>query len=210
MGMKVYIVGGMFAYGNMFERNGFEVVRDIFEADVLCFTGGPDVHPSLYGEARCLRTYSNKLRDDDDTDAYEYGLSKGLSMVGICRGAQFLNVMAGGKLWQDVDHHLITGTHPVTDTVTGITYACSSTHHQMMRPSTEGTIIGVASGSTYRTNSIGGITEVWQTGSQVDVEVVTYLDLNILCFQPHPELGGIDSPCSDYFFILLKRELEIY
>lgn len=51
-------------------------------------------------------------------------------MVGICRGAQFLNVMAGGKMIQHVEGHAIHGTHEivVTDVYGGVKLIKSPLH----------------------------------------------------------------------------------
>src|SRR3546814_14796091 len=54
----------------------------------------------------------------------------GIPMLGVCRGAQFLNVMPGGKLYQDVDNHV--GDHPIYDPQNKrVIPNVSSIHHQM-------------------------------------------------------------------------------
>jgi len=54
-------------------------------------------------------------------------------MVGICRGSQFLTVMSGGRLFQDVSGHAIMGTHLIKFK-DGSSLGITSTHHQMMNP----------------------------------------------------------------------------
>lgn len=46
--------------------------------------------------------------------------------------AQFLCVMNGGKLVQDISGHALYGTHEITDGV--VRYDITSTHHQMQYP----------------------------------------------------------------------------
>jgi putative glutamine amidotransferase len=69
----------------------------------LCLSGGPDVSPSLYGEAPSVET----RRVSTDLDAFELRLTSaaehhGLPILAICRGAQLLNVSRGGTLHQHV------------------------------------------------------------------------------------------------------------
>ena len=53
----------------------------------------------------------------------------GISIIGVCRGAQFLCAFAGGKLIQHMTGH--HGDHSIT-TVDGRVYQSSSDHHQLM------------------------------------------------------------------------------
>lgn len=204
----VAIVDGSYLYSSMFVQEGFQAVFSFKEADFVCFTGGPDVSPHLYGEQVSLKTRQSSYRDEREKEIFDLCLAHGTPMVGICRGAQFLNVMCGGKMWQDVDGHTIGGTHSVKDLVDGKEYRCTSTHHQMMRPSSEATIIALADESTSKMHMNGPVADWYKSEEGQDVEVVTYPEQNVLCFQPHPEMYGNES-CTEYFFKLLERELEI-
>jgi putative glutamine amidotransferase len=69
--------------------------------DGLVITGGRDVDPATYGQQRHPKT------DEPvgDRDAFEFALvseavRRGLPVLGICRGAQVLNVALGGTLHQ--------------------------------------------------------------------------------------------------------------
>lgn len=71
--------------------------------DGLLLTGGPDVDPILYGE----EPHPSLGRVDPLRDAFEMALtkealSKGMPILGICRGLQVLNVVVGGSLHQDI------------------------------------------------------------------------------------------------------------
>ncbi|MGL4751627.1 MAG: gamma-glutamyl-gamma-aminobutyrate hydrolase family protein [Aeromonadaceae bacterium] len=205
---NVYVVLDGFAVGAMFENNGFTVVQDITEADIVCFTGGEDVHPSYYGEEN-VASYTNINRDKFEIGILEKCKELDIPMVGICRGGQFLNVMAGGKMWQDVDNHGIGGTHGVLlrDEETGEEeiIQCSSTHHQMMRAGPDSEVIGVATParSTYKTNADGTI----HHHLGVDTEIVVHPKINALSFQPHPEFFQPDHECQQLFFRLIKKYL---
>ncbi|MGH3563524.1 MAG: gamma-glutamyl-gamma-aminobutyrate hydrolase family protein, partial [Mycobacterium sp.] len=67
----------------------------------LVVTGGKDVDPAAYGQVRHPATDEPAC----DRDAWEFALlaaalGRGLPVLGICRGAQVLNVALGGTLHQ--------------------------------------------------------------------------------------------------------------
>jgi gamma-glutamyl-gamma-aminobutyrate hydrolase PuuD len=133
---KVFVVGGGIYYA-VFLRD-YELVNNPKDADIVIFTGGEDVDPSLYNELRHPSTYSNIDRDKKELEAFKICAALDTKLViGICRGAQFLCVANGGKLVQDVENHSITSTHPLIpteNTVDKKVYQITSTHHQMQYP----------------------------------------------------------------------------
>ena len=71
--------------------------------DGILFTGGHDVDPALYQEEKleqCGEICSE--RDEMEKRMFHMGLGKDMPMLGICRGIQFINVMCGGSLYQDL------------------------------------------------------------------------------------------------------------
>jgi putative glutamine amidotransferase len=69
--------------------------------DGLVITGGKDVDPALYGQSAHPKTDEPRR----DREAWEFALlrealRRGLPILGICRGAQVLNVALGGTLHQ--------------------------------------------------------------------------------------------------------------
>ena len=70
----------------------------------LLLTGGPDVDPALYGEARHPETEEpDRERDDIETELLCEALERDLPLLAICRGLQLLNVFHGGDLVQHLD-----------------------------------------------------------------------------------------------------------
>lgn len=203
--MKVLIINGNSQYSTMFREEGWGIVETLREADLVQFTGGEDVSPSLYGEQVHPRTGHNPRRDKFEMEVFKEALDMGIPMAGICRGGQFLNVMCGGKMWQHVDGHAIYGTHACIDMITGEQVQVTSTHHQMMLAGALGNVIGRAYESTYAQYMDGDA--VRETTLNSDTEVVHYPDHKVLCFQPHPEYGV--TSCKDYYFRLLGRHLEL-
>lgn len=203
---KVLIIEGNGSYKRMFLERGYEVVMNIEEADLIQFTGGQDVSPFLYGQPVHKTTYSDPRRDLVESGYYAWALRLGKPMAGICRGGQFLNVMNGGAMYQDVDSHGIRGTHKCFDGVTKEWHDVTSTHHQMMKPGIAGNIIAHGDEATDVIDFNGA--EFINIGSVNSVEVVHYKNTKSLCFQPHPEFDGAQST-SDYYFELLGRYLGV-
>lgn len=207
---KVYVHGpGKFEYMRMFAERGL-IGADIDDADIVCWTGGADVDPSLYGEKNALYKghYMSGIDPDrDEIDARVFGYASDKFKVGICRGGQFLNVMNGGKMWQHVDKHA-GAPHDLIDTVTSEVVRVTSTHHQMMRPAPDGLILAHARESSFKLADL----DEWRIEHDhvskpeelLDVEVVWYEESKSLCFQPHPEHRN-HKPCTDYFFNLMER-----
>lgn len=199
--LRVLVVGGGFQYLKMFFDAGLKGATSVDDADIICFTGGEDVDPALYGEKAIPETYFNTRRDEVESRIYGEAVGLRKPMVGICRGAQFLNVMNGGKLWQDVNAHL--GAHTVLDVRTGeYVDRMTSTHHQMMRPADDGEVLAVASLSTSKKcDGEHLLTDAPVENS--DVEVVWYPASMCLCFQPHPEFSH--GNCRNYFLDLFDQ-----
>lgn len=70
--------------------------------DALVIGGGDDIHPESYGLSS-----ENKARYDPQRDSFELemlrrALDARIPVLGICRGAQLLNIAHGGTLYQDI------------------------------------------------------------------------------------------------------------
>ncbi len=71
--------------------------------DGIVFTGGEDITPGWYGEEVLNETVeSNIVRDRSDSLLARAALAAGKPILGICRGAQLINVVLGGSLYQDL------------------------------------------------------------------------------------------------------------
>jgi putative glutamine amidotransferase len=73
------------------------------EIDGLLLTGGGDVDPALYGEHRHASVDDAEPgRDEFELDLARRAMTGEVPLLAICRGAQVLNVAAGGTLVQDI------------------------------------------------------------------------------------------------------------
>lgn len=198
----VYIQGPAFYLptARVFKDNGYSIVDSIEESDIVVLTGGGDISPKWYGQEPIPGTYYSDGRDRVDHDAIMRGHKLGKFMVGLCRGAQFLNVTINdGGMFQDVDGHT-NGYHTVRDHVTEkVLPDIITVHHQMMIPSEEAVIVATANESTVRRDDKGLHIET----DHDDPEVLWYPGTRSLLFQGHPEFGH--PPTTRYFFELMDR-----
>ncbi len=71
--------------------------------DGFLFTGGEDVDPSFYGEAKQHENvHEDRARDEFEFALLDRALARRLPILGICRGVQMINVGFGGSLYQDM------------------------------------------------------------------------------------------------------------
>jgi len=69
--------------------------------DGLVVTGGRDVDPARYGqEPEALTDEPDSLRDATEATLLSVAIEDNFPFLGICRGAQLLNVVLGGTLIQ--------------------------------------------------------------------------------------------------------------
>lgn len=198
----VLVVGNNSQVQSLFRSNGYVVLHDfptaISKPDIVCFTGGEDINPSLYGEARITGTSFNIDRDARELEAFEK--YKNLPKIGICRGAQLLTVLSGGSLFQDVDGH--RGSHPMVDLLfSREDIITTSVHHQMMIPPKDAYVLAMAKKATQFRSGTD------RKKPEYDPEVVWIPKTKSLCIQGHPEYGGYKSegsPFKDYFFSLIE------
>jgi putative glutamine amidotransferase len=89
--------------------------------DGICLSGGPDLDPKAYG----ARRHHEVGPTEPALDAFELALAReadrrGTPLLGVCRGAQTLNVARGGTLHQHVERHRQSEVPTVTTHAIGI------------------------------------------------------------------------------------------
>lgn len=217
---KILILGGGEQYVRLFETLGAvthvnlpanhkageeTVIRYLDDTDLVVFTGGSDVDPSLYNQRPHITTTPFKSRDLFELAVYQAAAKLAIPMVGICRGAQFLTVMNNGSLYQNVSghnyNHTVKALHPLSNGKGAAVkpkmteFRVSSTHHQMMNPfnlpSDEFIVIG-ASSNTLSQSYI----DMDENGKSrhnkppVEPEIVYYPYTSCIAIQGHPEFDA--------------------
>ncbi|MCM1117878.1 MAG: gamma-glutamyl-gamma-aminobutyrate hydrolase family protein [bacterium] len=149
--MKIGIVGKKKDTGNYeaFMRNHqIEYltslsISELGSCDSLLFPGGGDITPAFFGELdRGSRSIDTEL-DILQLQALEYGVQRGIPILGICKGMQIINVGLGGSIIQDLPTagiHRYQGADQYHEAVNlpdsfiaelyGETMVVNSAHHQ--------------------------------------------------------------------------------
>jgi putative glutamine amidotransferase len=74
--------------------------------DGVVLQGGADISPRAYGEEPLRPEWAgDPLRDRFEIELVQACVAAGKPVLGICRGAQMINVALGGSLHQDVAGH---------------------------------------------------------------------------------------------------------
>jgi putative glutamine amidotransferase len=195
------------SYGTVFEQFGQVthelelLLEDPQSLSLIVLTGGEDVDPSLYGEDELRQCYTNPYRDRVEQAVYAVATKYKIPMFGICRGAQFLCVMTGGKMVQHcLGHH---DDHVMT-TKDGRSFSVSSSHHQMMIPAKDCPIIAWAEPKLSKIY-LGGNGEV--ANYNKEVEAVEFPSVKAIGVQYHPEVMSEDSEGFKYFQELVRSLL---
>lgn len=199
--------GGLESTSFYMKLKGFGQVKTPEEADIIIFNGGADIGTEIYGEVPVMDRIPLMPSNRDRKEIAIFEQFKGKKfMFGICRGAQLLNCLNGGTLWQHVDNHGYD--HLIADLDTKKTYFATSTHHQMMRPNKSAAkIVAVASESTVKLASVPGTVRATKRDSIIngeDMEIIWYKDTRSLCIQGHPEYVP-SSPFANYCTELLNK-----
>lgn len=207
--MLVSIIQGGISYEKMFVGNGWDIehitqYKQVNRlTDLILFTGGSDLSPSLYGQRPHPKTYvSDRNRTAHEHQIFLKAKRKNMPMVGICRGAQLLCVENKGTLIQHVTNHSLGGTHKII-TGNGEEFDVTSTHHQMMQPDSSARIVGWSTGLSKEYGGSSGETVDLEIAG-VEPEVVLWDSFDMAGFQYHPEHMRIDSEAVKFFFEIVE------
>lgn len=200
----------------------FQEVWNIKGADVVMFTGGADVSPRLYNEPVGQYTSTNWNRDQNELEIFEFAVDHGIKMLGICRGSQFLTVMAGGKLVQDVtDHGRSHAIYSIEcpeldeldkpfDYINGQSVIMSSTHHQMMHPyNLDEQDYDILAYARHRSKHYLNGHNQPIPHSGIEPEIVWYQKIKALAIQGHPEIMDFNSSGVQYCRSLIKEYFNV-
>lgn len=140
--------------------------------DVLLFEGGTDIYSKLYGEdPGPYNQKPNQSRDMRECNLFKAAVNSGIPMIGICRGAQLITALTGGKLIQHMEGHhgnpylMFTGILK-SKVIKGI---CS--HHQSCIPTADAKILAMSIPDNVP-------------------EIFWYPKIKALCIQGHPAWDG--------------------
>lgn len=179
-------------YAPLFQGLG-DITHDIdafmlnpYQFKLIQFTGGADISPSLYGDTSPKHMCSsNNTRDIQEVKLFNKAKQTGAKMMGICRGLQFLNVMAGGKMMHHITGHAMKDHWVGTPSPTFSTFMVNSYHHQMCIPARGSYII--AWGSEQLSSCYIGDKDEDMTWYGPEVEALFMPAARAVGVQWHPE-----------------------
>lgn len=161
--------------------------------DGLLLSGGDDIDPAAYGQAPHPALGAPSLaRDAHERSLLEVALADDLPVLGVCRGAQLLNVHLGGTLHQHVPAHTGMGV-PIDQAFHRVGFVAGSTGRAVYGPE-----IAVNSLHHQGIDELAG--DLIATGHTVGgpddglVEAVEYPGKPVLAVQWHPEMTGVVDP----------------
>lgn len=212
MGDRILVLNG-FSYASPIadlgdvSYSGADLVCHPDEFKLVMFTGGSDVDPSYYGETSPHRMCgSNLRRDAQEKHIFDFAVRHDIMMTGICRGIQFLNVMAGGRLMHHIDGHA-GSTHNMT-LATGEVIRVNSLHHQMVIPSEHSIITGWSTNPLSR-GTYHGHLDLKVEYDGLEVESAILPGIKAFGVQYHPEMMAEDSDGCIYYRNMVKDALAL-
>lgn len=133
--------------------------------DGVLLTGGVDVDPREYGEAKHPTVETDATRDAYELALAKLAIERDMPLLAICRGVQVLNVAAGGTLIQDLpSQHPSAVQHSITEPKNSIAHdvaitegtclsmllgapsiAVNSRHHQSVKDAAPGFVVSAVS-----------------------------------------------------------------
>lgn len=156
-----------------FEKNNIE---DIEKCDGFVLTGGVDVLPALFGGAAEYPHKPDKFlpeRDEFERLIYAYSQEVHIPVLGICRGMQYINILEGGKVFEDNGEQINKvhkremedKVHRVKIDKRSLLYALTgkesglvnSAHHQAVKPDQLGANLMVSAQSDTEDGIIEGL-----------------------------------------------------
>ena len=180
--MKIYLpdpIDGFARYVDTLAELGAWVQADDPDGCAgLLLPGGGDIHPRHYGQDDRGCADIDEARDARELTALERFASAGRPVLGICRGAQLINVFFGGTLHQDIPGHSqingedrIHGSRtddPLLRELYGERFPVNSSHHQAV-------------------DCLGSGLRAVQWAEDGTVEAIRHDTLPVFAVQWHPE-----------------------
>ncbi len=198
---KVYVVKpDNYGVEDMFFQRNWRITPDMEDADLVVFCGGEDISPTLYHAERHPLTWPNDERDKHEVAEYKKARSMGIPMAGICRGAQLINVLRGGNMWQHIEEHY-DADHILN--WLGEEYTLNSYHHQAMRVGCE---VKEVYPLTSRVRAFMAEEDIGYLLPEIN-EVIVYD--KALCIQAHPEFSHGDDDTERLFFNMLRHYFQL-
>ena len=173
-----------------------EFSKDIDDDNgILVLWGGEDISPSLYNHVAIPGSGPEQasLRDRKEVSLASKAMKLRMPIIGVCRGAQLLCVLAGGSLFQHVTGHATGEDHVVRVNDTDELIMTNSCHHQMMELTDVDHEMIAHSENRLSQRYDGDMNSLATLYPLVEPEIVYIPRVRALCIQGHPEWYDPDS-----------------
>jgi putative glutamine amidotransferase len=91
----------------LIHRSNVGIADYVEHLDGLILQGGADLAPETYGEQPLRPEWTgDRIRDEYELEVLRGFIAAGKPVLGVCRGAQLINVAFGGTLYQDINSQL--------------------------------------------------------------------------------------------------------
>lgn len=186
-----------------------DTLREIFErVDGILVPGGVDMDPATYGEEpHPLLGNLDPARDRTELMMCRWAVEEKKPFLGLCRGAQVLNVAQGGTLWQDLAQQ--GATEMKHDYFPNFGFERDHIAHEItiakgsrLRHALESDRIGVNSMHHQGLKTLGQGLRATAVAPDGLVEAVELDDANafVVGVQWHPEVFELSDPHSRHLF----------
>ncbi len=182
-------------------------IETMLTCDFLLLTGGADIDPTYYGQRANSKVggWLDKDRDQKEYQMIEAAIAADIPTIGVCRGAQWQTIFAGGKLIQDVGNHM-GGSHIIhTNSPEFENVMMPTAHHQMCDlHGVDHYLLAWTKGLSPRYLGEDD-KELYPKGMSKEPEVFYIPALRALGIQGHPEYLGEVSTCNRYVRSLIHQ-----
>ena len=169
------------------------------ELDALVLMGGADVCPAAYGETAMAPEWNgDRIRDDYEIALLRAFMTLQKPVLGVCRGAQVINVGLGGTLYQDLatqaPHALNHRNWEIYAENCHATSLVSGSGLSRLYPGT--TVVKTNSIHHQAVKALGQdlVVEAWSEPDRI-VEAIRYTGpAYVFAVQWHPEFHAPDDP----------------
>lgn len=164
--------------------------KQIEVCDGVVFIGGGDIDPAVYGQKTLEKCGKPSLyRDEFELYVLKKSIENNKPVLGICRGAQLINVGLGGTLIQDIPSLVNTTIQhnqiePKTDLSHWVEIEKDSTLYKIVKTKN----FRVNSFHHQAIDKVGSDLKIVARSCDGVIEAVESRNLKIYAYQWHPEL----------------------
>ena len=174
---------------------------------LIVFTGGSDITSSYYGDISPKFCNNSEHRDKKEKALFEHAVNHEIAITGICRGAQLITALAGGRIMHDIDGHG-HGGHLMYTYKDDAPIRVNSMHHQMCLPGPGTYVIGWSDKSIVKNGYIGNYEKLVEWDGP-NTEAILVPKIKAAAVQYHPEWLNVSNIGYVWYYKLIRNLLSL-